>query len=104
MNEIFRYVNGNLNWWGKLKFVYYRWRKVSRTCIGVAFGIDPEFQGKGIGRFRLPAGEGLQAGRIDVLQAALSGRNAGTVTPILAREDPGSDISPLERAVLELQR
>jgi len=48
VNEIFKYVNGNLNWWGKLKFLYYRWRKVSKTCIGVAFGIDPDFQGKGV--------------------------------------------------------
>lgn len=65
---------------------------------------DVKFQGKGMGRFRLPAGNALRDGRIDVVRAALSGRNAGTVTPILAREDPATDVSPLERAVLELQR
>ena len=48
VNEIFKKVNGNLNWWGKLKFVYYRWRGISKTCIGMAFGIDPDFQGKGV--------------------------------------------------------
>ena len=48
VNEIFRYVNGNLNWLGKLKFLWYKWRGVSTTCIGVVFGVDPDFQGKGI--------------------------------------------------------
>ncbi|MGD1847406.1 MAG: hypothetical protein ACFB10_18610 [Salibacteraceae bacterium] len=48
VNEIFRYVNGNLNWWGKLKFAYYRSKGVSRTFVGVVFGTDPDYQGKGI--------------------------------------------------------
>jgi GNAT superfamily N-acetyltransferase len=48
LNEIFRYVNGNLNWWGKLKFVYYRWRGVVNTFTGIVFGVAKEFQGKGI--------------------------------------------------------
>lgn len=48
LNEIFRHVNGNLNWWGKLKFVYYRWRGVITTYTGLVFGVAKEFQGKGI--------------------------------------------------------
>ncbi len=48
LNEIFRYVNGDLNWWGKLKFLYHKKRGSVRTAFGVAFGIDPDFQGKGI--------------------------------------------------------
>lgn len=48
LNEIFRYVNGDLNWWGKLKFLYHKKRGTVRTAFGVAFGIDPDFQGKGI--------------------------------------------------------
>ncbi len=48
LNEIFQHVNGNLNWWGKLKFLYYKWRGVCNTCFGVAFGVDPDHQGKGL--------------------------------------------------------
>lgn len=48
LNEIWRFVNGNLNWLGKLKFLYHKWRGTCRTSFGIAFGIDPEYQGKGI--------------------------------------------------------
>ncbi len=48
LNEIFRYVNGNLNLFGKLKFLYHKWKGTCRTSFGVAFGIDPDHQGKGL--------------------------------------------------------
>lgn len=48
INQIFRYVNGNLNWWGKLKFVFYRWRKVNTKAFGILFGVVPDHQGKGV--------------------------------------------------------
>ncbi|HRH70228.1 MAG TPA: hypothetical protein PLB89_12035 [Flavobacteriales bacterium] len=48
LNEIFRYVDGNLNWWGKLKFLWYRKRGVVKTMTGIVFGVAKEFQGKGI--------------------------------------------------------
>lgn len=48
INQIFKHVNGNLNWWGKLKFVYHKWRGTCTTFFGLAFGIDPYFQGKGL--------------------------------------------------------
>ncbi len=48
LNEVFRYVNGNLNWWGRLKFLYHKWRGKIHTTFGVAFGIDPDHQGKGL--------------------------------------------------------
>ncbi len=48
INQIFRYVNGNLNWWGKLKFLYHKKRRTVRRCFGMVFGIDPDFQGKGV--------------------------------------------------------
>lgn len=48
INQVFKYVNGNFNWWGKLKFLYYRWRGVCTTSFGLAFGIDPDHQGKGL--------------------------------------------------------
>ena len=48
LNEIFRYVNGNLNLLGKLKFLYHKWRGTPKTMIGVVFGVSREFQGKGV--------------------------------------------------------
>ena len=48
LNQIFKHLNGKLDAWGKLKFVYYRWRKVCKKMFGVAFGVIPEFQGKGL--------------------------------------------------------
>lgn len=48
INQIFKHVNGNLNWWGKLKFLYHKWKGTCTTFFGLAFGIDPDFQGKGL--------------------------------------------------------
>lgn len=48
VNQIFKYLNGKLNWLGKLKFVWYRFRKVNRKAFGILFGIVPEHQGKGV--------------------------------------------------------
>lgn len=48
INQVFKYVNGKLNLWGKLLFVYHRFRKTNKKMIGLAFGISPEHQGKGI--------------------------------------------------------
>ena len=48
INQIFKYVNGNLNWWGKLKFLYHKLKGTCNTFFGLAFGIDPDFQGKGL--------------------------------------------------------
>lgn len=49
LNQVFKYVNGNFNWLGKLKFLwYFKVLKVVDTSFGVAFGIDPDHQGKGL--------------------------------------------------------
>jgi hypothetical protein len=48
LNEIFRYVNGNLNWLGKLKFLWHKWRGTVKTMTGIVFGVAKEFQGKGL--------------------------------------------------------
>jgi GNAT superfamily N-acetyltransferase len=48
LNEIFKRTGDNLNWFAKLKFLYYKLTGICRTSFGVAFGIDPEHQGKGI--------------------------------------------------------
>ncbi len=48
INQIFKHVNGNLNLWGKLKFLYHKKRRTARRCFGMVFGVDPKFQGKGV--------------------------------------------------------
>ncbi|GAB5539763.1 MAG: GNAT family N-acetyltransferase [Salibacteraceae bacterium] len=51
LNEIFKEVGDNLNWWGKLKFLFYKYTKKRVNSFGVAFGIDPDHQGKGMEGF-----------------------------------------------------
>lgn len=48
LNEIFKYVNGKLNLWGKLKFLWHKKRGAVRTMTGIVFGVAREWQGKGI--------------------------------------------------------
>jgi len=48
VNQIFKHVNGNLNWLGKLIFVWHRWRKTCSKAFGVLFGVVPEHQARGV--------------------------------------------------------
>ncbi len=48
LNEIFRHVNGDLNWIGKLKFLWHKWRGTVQTMTGIVFGVAKEWQGKGL--------------------------------------------------------
>lgn len=48
VNQIFKHVNGKLDWWGKLVFLYHKWRKTCKKMLGLVFGIVPEHQGKGV--------------------------------------------------------
>jgi hypothetical protein len=48
VNQIFKHVNGNLNWFGKIVFLYHKLRGTSRKAFGVLFGVVPEHQGKGV--------------------------------------------------------
>lgn len=48
LNEIFRYVNGDLNWIGKLKFLWHKKRGTVQSMTGIVFGVAKEWQGKGI--------------------------------------------------------
>ncbi len=48
LNEIFRYVDGNLNWLGKLKFLWHKWKGTAKTMTGIVFGVVKEWQGKGV--------------------------------------------------------
>lgn len=48
LNEIFKHVNGNMNGWGKLKFLYYQRFQKRKTMTGIVFGVVKEWHGKGI--------------------------------------------------------
>jgi hypothetical protein len=48
VNQIFKHVNGKLDWLGKLKFVWHKWRKTNNKMLGLVFGVAPEHQGKGL--------------------------------------------------------
>lgn len=47
INQILKHVNGKLNTWGKLKFVWHQFRKTNRKAFGILFGVVPAHQGKG---------------------------------------------------------
>jgi hypothetical protein len=47
INQIFKHVNGKLDWIGKLIFLWHKLRKTNRKAFGILFGIVPEHQGKG---------------------------------------------------------
>lgn len=48
INQIFKYVNGKLDWIGKIIFLWHTFRKTNRKAFGILFGVVPEHQGKGL--------------------------------------------------------
>ena len=48
INQIFKYVNGKLDWIGKLKFMWHSFRRTNRKAFGILFGVVPAHQGKGL--------------------------------------------------------
>ncbi len=48
VNQIFKYLNGKLNFVGKLKFIWHTWLKTNKKMLGLVFGVVPEHQGKGL--------------------------------------------------------
>lgn len=48
VNQIFKHVNGNLNWIGKLKFAYHRYFGKINRVRGIVFGVIPEYQNLGL--------------------------------------------------------
>lgn len=48
LNQWFRHVNGRMDLVGKLKVAWQQFRGTNKTMYGVAFGITPAHQGKGV--------------------------------------------------------
>jgi GNAT superfamily N-acetyltransferase len=51
LNEVFKPMGDNLNWFGKIKFLWLKYTQKRKNSFGVAFGIDPDYQGKGLEGF-----------------------------------------------------
>ncbi|MGQ1908775.1 hypothetical protein ACT3CE_03195 [Marinifilum sp. RC60d5] len=48
LNEYLQKINGRINVYGKLKFLYYKYFQKNKNAIGLIFGVVPEFQKRGI--------------------------------------------------------
>jgi len=48
VNQLFKHVNGKLNFFGKLKFVWHRFFYTNTKALGLVFGVDPAYDGKGV--------------------------------------------------------
>lgn len=49
INDAIKHLDGKFNWWAKLKFFYYlKIKKSCKTINAMVFGVDPDYQGKGI--------------------------------------------------------
>lgn len=48
VNQLLKYVNGNLNLLGKLKFFWHKKTGRNKKILGMVFGVVPEHQGKGV--------------------------------------------------------
>ena len=51
LNQWFKYLNGKFSWWHRLKFLWIKKTIPCRRFTGLAFGVIPEFQGKGVDSF-----------------------------------------------------
>jgi hypothetical protein len=48
LNQIFKYVDGKLDFIGKIKFLYHRWKGSCTRVLGVVFGVAKSHHGKGL--------------------------------------------------------
>jgi GNAT superfamily N-acetyltransferase len=48
LNEYLMHINGKINLYGKLRFLYYKYFQKNKNAIGLIFGVVPEFQKRGI--------------------------------------------------------
>jgi hypothetical protein len=48
INQIFKHLHGKLNWWAKLKFVYYLKTLTLNRVRGIVYGLIPKYQNIGL--------------------------------------------------------
>lgn len=57
INEIVKHLNGRFDLLAKVKFFLLQLRNKSTKFVGIAFGVIPEYQGKGVDCYMIVAGE-----------------------------------------------
>jgi GNAT superfamily N-acetyltransferase len=48
LNQIVKHLDGQFNWWAKIKFMLLMAKGVLNHACGLIFGVVPDFQGKGV--------------------------------------------------------
>lgn len=48
INQMFKHVNGKLDWIGKMKFLGHKLLRTNKKAFGILFGVVPAHQGKGV--------------------------------------------------------
>ncbi|MUP37892.1 hypothetical protein [Labilibaculum euxinus] len=48
LNELLQHINGKMNLYAKLRFIYYKHLQKNKNALGLIFGVIPEFQKRGI--------------------------------------------------------
>ncbi|WCM42808.1 hypothetical protein MG290_03755 [Flavobacterium sp. CBA20B-1] len=57
LNQYFKHLNGKFGLLEKIKFLWYKTFQKSKRVIGIAFGVVPEWQGKGVDNFMIIEGQ-----------------------------------------------
>lgn len=68
LNQWFKHLNGQFDLWHKLKFLWVKKTKACKKFTGIAFGIVPEFQGKGIDAFMIVEAAKIVQPKTDYLE------------------------------------
>lgn len=63
LNQWFKYLDGRFDLWGKIKFLWYKATKRCYRFTGIAFGIVPEFQARGVDSFMIMEGAKIIQGQ-----------------------------------------
>lgn len=48
INQILKHIKGKMDIWGKLQFLYHKWRGTCRVMYGIVFGVVPKYQNRGL--------------------------------------------------------
>ncbi len=64
LNQYFKHLHGKFGLIQKLKFLYYKTFRKSRRVIGIAFGVVPEWQGKGVDNYMVIEGQKLMTSEL----------------------------------------
>lgn len=64
LNQYFKHLNGKFDIFHKLKFLWHKKFNKSKRIIGIAFGVVPEWQGKGVDNYMMIEGQKVMNGEL----------------------------------------